>query len=53
MSNRQISECLFLSLRTVGTHLYRAFPKLGITSRAALRDALVEAPGEDPPADPG
>jgi hypothetical protein len=26
--------------RTVGTHLYRLFPKLGITSRAELRDAL-------------
>jgi hypothetical protein len=24
----------------VGAHLYRIFPKLGITSRAALRDAL-------------
>ncbi|MDT7574722.1 MAG: hypothetical protein QOH17_1055 [Pseudonocardiales bacterium] len=43
MSNRQIGESLFLSPRTVGTHLYRAFPKLGITSRAALRDALTEA----------
>jgi DNA-binding CsgD family transcriptional regulator len=43
MSNRQIGQSLFLSPRTVGTHLYRAFPKLGITSRAALRDALTEA----------
>jgi DNA-binding CsgD family transcriptional regulator len=49
MSNRQIGERLFLSHRTVGTHLYRAFPKLGITSRAALRDALGEAPGYDTP----
>ncbi len=29
-----------LSPRTVSAHLYRAFPKLGITTRAALRDAL-------------
>jgi DNA-binding CsgD family transcriptional regulator len=40
MTNRQIAERLFLSDRTVGAHLYRVFPKLGITSRAALRDAL-------------
>jgi DNA-binding CsgD family transcriptional regulator len=31
---------LYMSPRTVGTHLYRVFPKLVITSRAALRDAL-------------
>jgi DNA-binding CsgD family transcriptional regulator len=40
MTNKQIGEHLFLSHRTVATHLYHAFPKLGITSRAALRDAL-------------
>ncbi|SEH01079.1 Predicted ATPase [Nonomuraea solani] len=40
LSNRQIGQQLYLSHRTVSTHLYRAFPKLGITSRAQLRDAL-------------
>jgi len=30
--------------RTVSAHLYRIFPKLGITSRAALRDALNTVP---------
>jgi len=45
MTNRQIGEKLYLSHRTIGSHLYRIFPKLGITSRAELRDALEAAPG--------
>ncbi|MBS2551905.1 AAA family ATPase [Catenulispora sp. NL8] len=40
LTNKQIAEKLFLSPRTVSSHLYQLFPKLGITSRAALRDAL-------------
>ncbi|MCI4066308.1 AAA family ATPase [Micromonospora sp. R77] len=40
LSNREIGERLTLSPRTVGAHLYRVFPKLGVTSRAGLRDAL-------------
>ncbi|MCZ4602454.1 LuxR C-terminal-related transcriptional regulator [Streptomyces sp. Lzd4kr] len=43
MTNRQIGDQMFLSPRTVGSHLYHIFPKLGITSRAALRDALSRA----------
>jgi DNA-binding CsgD family transcriptional regulator len=40
LSNKEIGSRLHLSPRTVGAHLYRIFPKLGISSRAALRDAL-------------
>ncbi|WP_433445872.1 helix-turn-helix transcriptional regulator [Streptomyces sp. CA-142005] len=40
LTNKEIGAKLFLSPRTVSSHLYRIFPKLGITSRAALRDAL-------------
>ncbi|MCW2693625.1 MAG: LuxR-family transcriptional regulator, partial [Mycobacterium sp.] len=40
LSNKAIAARLHLSPRTVGAHLYRAFPKLGVTGRAALRDAL-------------
>jgi DNA-binding CsgD family transcriptional regulator len=47
LSNRQIGERLYLSHRTVESHLYRVFPKLGITSRAQLRGALGSAAGPD------
>jgi DNA-binding CsgD family transcriptional regulator len=40
LTNKQIAKRLYLSPRTVGGHLYQIFPKLGITTRAALRDAL-------------
>ncbi|MEU2424137.1 AAA family ATPase [Streptomyces sp. NPDC007851] len=46
LTNKEIGERMHLSPRTVSSHLYRVFPKLGITSRAALRDALGKAPGE-------
>ncbi len=40
LSNREIADRLFLSHRTVGAHLYRVFPKLGIASRSELPRAL-------------
>jgi DNA-binding NarL/FixJ family response regulator len=40
LSNREIAQMVYLSHRTVSSHLYRAFPKLGITSRTQLRGVL-------------
>jgi DNA-binding CsgD family transcriptional regulator len=54
LTNREIGERLFLSHRSVGAILYRVFPKLGITSRAQLTEALraFGALGSLSPADP-
>ncbi len=43
LSNREIGQRLYLSHRTVESHLYRVFPKLGVTSRAQLAGALVNS----------
>ena len=40
LSNREIGQRLYLSPRTISSHLYRVFPKLGITSRTELRHVL-------------
>lgn len=40
LTNKQIGGTLHLSPRTVSTYLYRVFPKLGVSTRAGLRDAL-------------
>ncbi len=40
LTNREIGQRLYLSHRTVGTHLHRIFPKLGVSSRADLAGKL-------------
>ncbi|MEQ0565348.1 AAA family ATPase [Amycolatopsis sp. NEAU-NG30] len=40
LTNREIGQRLYLSHRTVGTHLHRIFPKLGVSSRAELAAML-------------
>ena len=45
LSNRAIAERLALSPRTVGGHLYRIFPKVGVSGRSQLREVLGAADG--------
>lgn len=40
LTNREIGQKLYLSHRTIGSHLYRIFPKLDIASRAQLASRL-------------
>lgn len=40
LTNREVAQALFVSLRTVETHLTHAFQKLGIDSRNQLAEAL-------------
>jgi len=47
LSNKEIGQRLYLSARTVSGHLYRVFPKLGISRRSALRDALEAVRGSE------
>lgn len=43
LTHREIGEKLFISPRTVSSHLYRTFPRLGVTARAQLRDVVKAA----------
>jgi DNA-binding CsgD family transcriptional regulator/tetratricopeptide (TPR) repeat protein len=43
LTNREIGDRLFLSPRTVSSHLYRSYPKLGVTGRHQLRDVVARA----------
>jgi DNA-binding NarL/FixJ family response regulator len=47
LTNREIGSRLYLSHRTVGSHMYRIFPKLGIRSRVQLR-MIVAQPDNAP-----
>jgi DNA-binding CsgD family transcriptional regulator len=40
LTDREIGDRLFLSPRTVSSHLYRSYPKLGVTGRHQLRDVI-------------
>ncbi len=41
-SNKEIAQRLYMSHRTVGSHLYRIFPKLGLRSRVELARVVIE-----------
>ena len=43
LTNREIGDRLFLSPRTVSSHLYRSYPKLGVAGRYQLRDVVARA----------
>jgi DNA-binding NarL/FixJ family response regulator len=45
MTNREIAQALFVTMRTVEVHLTHAYQKLGISSREKLPAAL----GQDEP----
>jgi DNA-binding CsgD family transcriptional regulator/tetratricopeptide (TPR) repeat protein len=42
LTDREIADRLFLSPRTVSSHLYRSYPKLGVASRHQLRDVIAQ-----------
>ena len=53
LTNQEIGDRLFLSPRTVSSHLYRSFPKLGVTDRHQLRDVIARASTLEQPLEDG
>jgi DNA-binding CsgD family transcriptional regulator len=45
LTNREIADRLFISPRTVGSHLYRSYPKLGVAGRHQLRTVIASTGG--------
>jgi DNA-binding CsgD family transcriptional regulator len=48
LTNREIAQRLFISHRTVGSHLYHIYPRLGVTGRGQLAAALAGGTDPDP-----
>ena len=44
MTNRQIAEALFVTIRTVTTHLGHVYQKLDVSGREQLADAIAADP---------
>jgi DNA-binding NarL/FixJ family response regulator len=53
LANREIGDRLFLSPRTVSSHLYRSCPKLGVARRHQLQDVAARASPSAPAHDSG
>lgn len=50
LTNREVAERAFLSVKTVESNLTRVYRKLGVSSRAALVRSMAERNGHSPPA---
>ncbi|WP_293993394.1 LuxR C-terminal-related transcriptional regulator [Streptomyces sp.] len=48
MTNHRVAEALFLSVRTVETHLSQIYRKLGVANRASLTHVLLTQGGHTP-----
>jgi DNA-binding NarL/FixJ family response regulator len=49
LTNREIAQALFVTMRTVEMHLSNTFRKLGISGRTQLAGALTGSSGDEGP----